>query len=428
MPADGSPSVNPDLWTEVDALPEEVQAITMQVKELGVDPGVIEGSTIQHVLDLVEEPMDFVVVNDLVQGQWPREGVALPDCSLPGDVLANRRLFCRSGGHQVFFFAASTDDLREISEPQVTMVYRASGGPIPSEFTLLKPDPPPNGGLVDYNPDTPDSSGIFSWTESTPSNLNLRISYFFRLWNDETERADKNFVYESEPLSVTHHFLPPQAVEDDATYWWEVVAVDELGNARTSASRSVTIQIPNVALPGFIFGKITDKDAPEILIANADLLTSDNQQLLNIPFGNYARPLHAGSYTIFAKASGFSDLPAKTIRVVSGESQELNFELESDAARFTVRFDSAFGDPKQGEGSYLPGTSVPWSVTSPWPSSAGIDGERQVVNGDASGTVEVEQSSIVLEIDWIEEVSLRLTADENGSASVVPAGEWVARR
>ena len=402
IPEEDSEVVLPALWAEVDADPEEVLSMWMEVKRVDVDPGVDEDSTMQHALDLVKEPMDIGVNGGAVRAQWPRAGVG-PNPS---------GLFLETGTYQVFTFASSTNDRSEVSEPAVSWVYRASGDSTPTEFALLEADA---DGIVDYNPATPVSSGLFTWGVSTSSAE--PVTYVFRLWADE---SGMDIVYESEPLATTQTFLPPEAVEDGQSYYWDAVAVDRNGNTRFSEIRKVSIIIPN-ALPGFIFGKVTDADNGQ-LIENGEVNIDNVSPSVEIPLkqGFYLSTVTSGMFTLFARATNFSDSESQTVSVRSGEAKELNFQLKSDAPRFEFSITSEFGNP-QGTGTYLSGTEVAWSVTSPWPNADGGDGIRYVVDGDKDGTIEIQDKDVELELSWKEEVFIKLETDGNGT---VTTSEW----
>ena len=307
IPENDSELALPALWAEVLAEPVDVLSIWMEVKTLADDDNVDQDSTMQHALVLTKEPMDIEVANGAVRSQWPRTGV---------DPNPNN-LFTKEGKHQVFYFAASTNERAEISEPAVTWVYRASGKFSPSEFKLLLPN---NNATVDFNPETPDSSGVFTWDESQSSGG--PIEYFFRIWSDP-ERTE--LVLESEPLISPQTFLRPEMIEDGATYWWDVVAVDAEGNSTTSNElfRFTVDNLNHPAVWTTVF--LVDKTSNEPIPSGSVMVLGINEVMIG-SLGRHIKLLPAGTYSFVGSSDRY--LESTITREVQATSTPVVIELE----------------------------------------------------------------------------------------------------
>ena len=296
------------LWAEIDEDPKEIRRIWMEVKKVAEDTGVDETSTMQHDLDLFEEPMDFYSNGDFVGYEWPRD-VADPNPN---------GLFLDPGAYQVFVYAESTEERVEISDPRVAFVYRASGNHTPSQFGLLAPV---DKALLDYNPETPPTFGVFTWEAS--QSTGGEVKYIYRVW---AESEQKTLVFESEPLISTHIFLPPEIV-DNRTYWWDVVAVDEEGNFTNSRELfQFTVDKPN-NVPGRVLGRLFDKEsgAP---ISIGEVVISGLEPVIPVDeAGSYLISVSPASYSLTARSPGYLDVTIDEVDVESSRSVILNFEL-----------------------------------------------------------------------------------------------------
>ena len=289
------------VWAEIHKKPEEIRRIWMEVKPVAAEDKVNANSTMQHALDLFIEPMDFYSNGDYVGYEWPRN-VADPNPF---------GLFLETGAYQVFFYAESTDDFVEISDPVETFVYRASGKHLPAGFSLLLPE---NGSVVDYNPDTPPSSGVFTWEASQSTGGDVK--YIYRVWEDDDRTM---LVFESEPLVTTYIFLPPIIV-DDATYWWDVIAVDDEGNFKKSNEPfNFIVEKPNF-VPGQLEIKLVDEQTGDPIENGEVVILPLKEAMIKGPKGRYFKILPARKdYTIIASADGYRDSGEQKVEVISGE-------------------------------------------------------------------------------------------------------------
>ena len=296
------------LWAEIDEKPEKIRRIWMDVKKLDAnednddanDDVVDENSTMQHSINFTPpEPMDDYVNGRFIGYQWPR--------TVGEQQINPKNLFSDSGRYQVMFYAESTDDRFEISDPVEVFVYRAPGNDDPCEFSLVSPE---ENGLIDYNPATPSSSGMFTW-EAT-SEICDEVTYIYRVWADP---GKDTLIFESGPLDLPRVFLPPEHVVDGETYWWDVVAVDPNGNFSESNLSQFSVRIPNVP-PGLLLAFVKDA-ATGVPIVNATISVAS---LLPLPAdvnGLYFNVAPAGIHNLIARAPGYSDLTMASVEIRS---------------------------------------------------------------------------------------------------------------
>lgn len=257
----------PELFAEVDENPfatqPAVHSIFMEVKR--PDAAATAGAaTMQAELDLTRQPMDQdqTAIVDRFHYRWP--GTAA------GTQVG---LFDAPGRYEVFFHALPSAESPP-SEPAAVNVYRASGTHTPSAFAPLAPA---DGARVAFvyegaNPD--DTAGIFRWEVSSSGAGD--VHYLVRFWRDASRNA---LAMESEPLIPTHFVLRSYQLENDVTYWWDVVAVDAAGNSRVSgAPREVKVQNNNFP-PGYIAGRVFDR-ATGAALTTATITIPRSQQLL----------------------------------------------------------------------------------------------------------------------------------------------------
>jgi len=400
------------MWAEVDLEPEEIKRIWAEVKKVNIsveDDKVDSGSSMQHALDLFSEPMDFYAAGpsgEFTGFKWPWSW----------DILDPnpQNLFYEFGAWQVFFFAESTDPFTGISSPSEIMVYRASGGYSPEEFNLLLPE---DNGTVDYVPTTLDSSGIFKWERSQSNGGS--VQYVYRLWNDSVRNI---LVHESTPLIRTHYYLSPEIVQDNTEYWWDVVAVDAKGNAISSNTLfTFTIDFTN-NMPGILFGIVTDKSSGNI-ITNGHITINSNDYPLDED-GYYIASLSSGSYTVTAHAVNYISSTQVTATVNSAAAENLPFELESNAQRFSLEINDINGYcNSEGIGNYVEGSKVGWSVSSPCPSSSGENGVRFIADQD-NGQIKNIHADTTISVNWTRETKLTVNAGANGSVNVSETDVW----
>ena len=248
----GSEAETPQLWAEVDENPSSgvIKRIIMEVKMPSTS--TTEGTeSMQAKLNLTRQLMEpDADVEDRTRYTWP--GFE-PDLDL----------FTDPGEYQVFFYAElGANNIP--TEPGITNVFRAGDSTPPIPFDLRSPE---NQAQVDF--ESPGKLGVFTWEESQSNTQN--VHYIFRLWRDQ---AKIDLFLESPPI-VTNFFQLTLEQVENTTFWWDVVAVDDTGSFTFSKSvYEVTFLSTNVDLPGFIGGKVFDRDTGEP-IPNFDVIVSN---------------------------------------------------------------------------------------------------------------------------------------------------------
>ena len=306
----------PDLWAEVDrkVVDELVNTIFMEVRK--PNSLVTEGSeTMQANLVLTQQFMNpDSSITERVRYTWPGDD-------------ADLNLFADPGKYQVLFYARSNLDLA-ISEPKAIQVYRASGTALPSAFNL---EAPQDGAQVDFL--ATGTLGLFSWSESTSSGS--EINNIFRLWED----ADKTeLALESSPLSANFFLISPNELPN-AIYWWDVVAVDSVGNFTTSTDTfQVALLSTNAettgSVSGTVYDRITGSPIPDFDIDFENLVGFAKHEPSGQQFTAILAP-RPEPFSITVRAPGYKNFPLADISI---ESQtKLVFEIPMSANLALIR-------------------------------------------------------------------------------------------
>ena len=134
----------------------------------------------------------------------------------------------------------------------------------------------------------------------------------------------------------------------------------------------------------------------------------------------------AGETSISATINPIGDLEIEddeTIEITILESDEyllseFNFvsvTILNNNTMHALMIDSDYGDP-QGEGIYLHGSELEWSVTSPWPSAGGENRERFITD-TPSGSVVMDGDKTVA-IEWRKQVFLEIQSDDESGLTL----------
>ena len=310
----------PELFAEIDddQSSENTPVIFMEVKIPNSETADLEGSlSMQAGLNLVRQDMERDdAVTDRMLYKWPRS----TDPPNPDN------LFLNPGLYEVFFNAISTaEGIERPSIPGVSRVYRASGGTPPSDFRLISPE---NHAVIDFA--TSGSAGIFSWSESVCrlENDGCRVDYIFRLWNHPTNRTADNLVFESTPLRTTFAFFTPAQLAS-GTFWWNVVAVDSLGNfSESSELFRVTVLPTNVTLPGRIVGRVFEKNSRQGIRGGVIRIQGRENKAATVVNGEYFVLLRPDrGYKITADVSGYQELLFDELEINPNGEIEINFPM-----------------------------------------------------------------------------------------------------
>ena len=383
----------PFLWAEIPEEAEEVEEAT--VKMAFRKPGDLHpeiDSSMQ--LDLELENLELINPEPVAKGiryQWPDPDTAIdPEDFFPANEL---------GRYEIYFYV-EMDASKGVSLPGLSSVYRGDGLPQHAAFGLLQPD---DGGLVNFNPDDPESLGLFSWE---PSHIELgEVHYLFRLWE---QGPRDQFVFESRPIkNQTFYVLPSALINRLAApkyYWWDVVAVDEMGNAKISDDvYRFRLEKDNALFQVAVAGHVRHDLTGEVITDDSVQVTSnENDVILKHSQGVYLAviPNVLQSVKIKATADEFLESDAFELnRVANSEPIFHDFRLKKELAHVTLTINSPYGDPV-GAGDYETGSVATWWVTNPFidPNNPRV----RFVTDDSEGRVEMIKDTD-FSIDWRKE-------------------------
>ena len=253
-------------------------------------------------------------------------------------------------------------------------------------------------------------------------NIFLQVRYIFRLWLDPNE---EDLAFESVPLIPSFFLLTPNLVIDGFEYWWDVVAVDEEGNATMSSERRNFLVVKPDGIPGFVFGKIQNRETGDLLV-NAQVFINNNP-VVNTDQGFYVAVVTSGTHTISVQAPGFEDSDDTLVTLTPALAVEQNFRLQSGIERprtLTIISEAdgvvdALGSPV-GAGDYEFGTIASWSVTTPWSIGEKTNTVRYVADNDSGSRLMDDDQEVT--IIWTKQIYLNI--QQIGGGIVEPASGW----
>jgi len=304
----------PQVWAEVNATIQDVHTMWMEVYGPDQQAQNVDDSSMQYSLELPFAQMDYDAANsgsEQVRYSWSASRDN-PD-----------GLFVAYGEHQIAYYVVGqgADDLP--SAPLMGYVYRAPDAQEMTEFDLVSPA---SATTIDFA--TENAIGIFTWEASQSPIVGGGVKYILRIFDGMSE-----VVYESPPAAPTHAFITPSDISN-GDYSWDVVAVDEFGRHRGSASvGSISVFIPN-SLPGFIYGKVYDDTDASLLTSASVSVQGGTEQRVNS--GYYVAAVPAGTYDLNAQVTGYFDSWWNNITVRSGLATQLDFEMTREAGAFVL--------------------------------------------------------------------------------------------
>jgi len=300
-----------NLWAEVDN-PADVRLIWLEVKAPNydpIDPGV--GFQIE-MANFKKATTDVTDTRYL----WNSVG-ATPD---PTD------LFDTPGTYQVFYFVK--DDVTGHTSPLMQgRVYRQiDNNNAPGAFDLLMPSDCSAPACTDELSTTV----ALDWEDSLDPDehtVTYTVLLSKELSADPLVLADPIRV---EGLPYSGCILGPEdGLQDDSTYHWQVIAVDEYGATQTSSSTWVfKINTTNAPAFGWIEGHVYSAydDTP---IVGATVLI-DGVSITTGTGGYYLGIFTDDTYTAEISATGFltHTVPDVTIQALGVTTREFSMDLE----------------------------------------------------------------------------------------------------
>ena len=386
---------DPFIWTTIsDDATVRMAVRFSQLKEQSEDI-----NSIQLDLNLANEIMDDdSQFTDGIRRIWP--GPDMQD--------NDENLFDEPGRHEVYFFIEDSAAL-----PGTTNVYRASGSSRPTEFVLEEPVEGAQVGLVSENEQ---SLGIFTWEVSSSDSGEVR--YLLRIWE---EKEKNTLAFESPLLQDPIFFLTSEVLSelDSARdYWWDVVAVDNQGNATFScnpddesvcdskAPRKFTPFIGNFNI--FLFkGRALDAGTGNGILSrhlNVTIAGVEEEQVVTkiLNDGKFRIFFHEATskveISVIAEGYDQSRLTLTELRQKEND-QDHDFYLNPAENSFYLEIQSEYGNPI-GEGNYPRNSIAEWSVISPYPDPEGNPRIRfALMNKTGETKRAIAQGSITMNMD-----------------------------
>jgi len=273
-----------DLWARVDNN-DRLTTIWAEVKPPGYDP-IDERGSGQATMDL---PRTIGLYDeDEERYEW---------LDLGG--------FVEPGTYQVFFFAK--DDITGNVSPLVgTFVYKA-----------LQPNSAPHGVNLIEPADQAEvlTTVMLDWTDTTDPEGH-RLSYTVLL--SEGDDSFANPIRIENLINSTYLATPEDGIEDLATYYWKVQAIDEYGAASESAVRMFQTNNTNSGFTSWVSGHVYNT-VTGALINGALLSFGGGYDIAAEIGGYYLGELPIGAYTVTVSASGYELTSEAGLALGSGD-------------------------------------------------------------------------------------------------------------
>jgi len=390
----------------------DVRLIWMEVKAPNYDP-IDPGEGFQIEMANFKKATTEVVGT---QYQWNAVG----DTPDPSD------LFDAPGMYQVFYFVK--DDVTGHTSPLMQgRVYRKVDGNLPPEpFDLLYPDDCPDPCAEWHR-----TTLAFDWEDALNQEPETDpITYTVLLSKDDPAFTDPIYI---EGLSNSGCVLGPEhGIEDLATYYWKVQAIDEYGAVRESTSiRVFRTDNDNPLGFGWIEGHVYSAYDDTPIVGATVLINS-------IPIetgtgGYYLGILGPGTYAVDISATGFTPRTVPGVGILEGNLVTREFwlapdvqvpdpEFLPDEGTYTTRIDVVLTCPNPSpdveiryttdgsepdDGSTLYSLPIPISQSTSIKSKAYLFGFTpsytvtghytiDLVDGDLSGEGDVDLTDIVM--------------------------------
>ncbi len=274
-----------------------VDAIWVEVKKPGYDP-VDPGKGVQLS---VETFVDAPVTYNTSEGryEWTNLGFSTEYPSGFFDV---------PGTYQVFFMAKD-NTTGETSPLQMSRVYKAKVGnqaPIGDGFSQVAP----------ADGDTVLTNLVLDWSDVEDPDGGA-LTYTVKLSKNDPGFANPLLVEGLAHSTVL--VTPEQGIENGATYYWKVQAVDSYGASVDTQVWSFTTDNTNAPFPCFLKGYVFNKQTGRV-ITGATVTLDGGVQLSTDPHGLYLAALDTGIYPMSVTAAGFEGADAVSLDLTEGSS------------------------------------------------------------------------------------------------------------
>jgi hypothetical protein len=302
-------AVEPVEITEVIGYPDTV----IGTSSLLVWAKVSNTDTVDRVWVEVREP------NTTLEGGSEQQLVDLIEVSLNlnGDRYeATLPIFSESGRYTLFFYAR--DDAGFISPFKKSYVYRElSNNSAPDPFSLASP----------ANTTEVPISLVLDWEDTQDTTDGHDITYLVTISTNPDLSNAADWIYREEGIEYsTLRIDASNGIENQTTYYWQVIAIDEYGaTAEASVWSFTTDNVTNPAT-GWIKGHVYDSISGQP-ITNA-VVTIGGIGLNTALGGYYLHDVPPGqNYTVTAQAPGYSLASYPGVIINEGNDTTVDFGL-----------------------------------------------------------------------------------------------------
>jgi hypothetical protein len=209
--------------------------------------------------------------------------------------------FIEFGSYEISIYLQ--DAAGDITRKQINLYRNQKDNRAPLAVTVLTP---PDG-------DTVQSTVVPTWNMTSDPDSDM-LSYTLVV----SKTADmKTIVHVQEGLTTPYAIINYEdGLLDLSTYYWQVIAIDSYGAQTASAVRHFTTDNRN-GIPVAITGKVRDIDG--IAVAGA-IISIAGTTVTAASNGGYVAMREAGSYSISAIATGYTQSQTSNIIAVTGRT------------------------------------------------------------------------------------------------------------
>ena len=278
------------VWAKVSNT-DTVDRVWVEVREPNT---TLEGGSEQQLVDLIEVSLNL---------NGDRYEATLP-------------IFSESGRYTLFFYAR--DDAGFISPFKKSYVYRElSNNSAPDPFSLVSPA---------NNAEVPISL-VLDWEDTQDTTDGHDITYLVTISTSPDLSNAADWIYREEGIEYsTLRIDASNGIENQTTYYWQVIAIDDYGaTAETSVWSFTTDNVTNPAT-GWIKGHVYDSISGQP-ITNA-VVTIGGIDLNTALGGYYLHDVPPGqNYTVTAQALGYNLASYPGVIINEGNDTTVDFGL-----------------------------------------------------------------------------------------------------
>jgi hypothetical protein len=358
--------------------------------------------------------------------------------------------------YQIFYFAKDNETGHTSPLMQGRVYRRIENNNLPAAFDLLMPADCSDPGCTEEHYTTV----ALDWEDSSDLVDGHSITYTVLLYKElSTDPLVLDDPIRIEGLAYSGSILGPEdGLQDNSTYHWQVIAVDEYGGTRTSNSTWVfKINTTNAPAYGWIEGHVYSAwdDTP----IKGALILIDGVEITTGTGGYYLGIFQSDTYTAQISANGFitRTVPGIAISELGITTREFWMGLEDQVAEpvfetdsgphatvieveigctnqsVAIRYTTDGSEPHEGLTAYSVPVFIPVAETTTIKAKAYFDVftpsdtvEREFIidlaDGDLSGEGQVDLTDAIIVLQVLAGVvpttDALLSGDVNGNAQI----------